>query len=541
MDQAKETIFGPIGMTLSGGGYRAAAFHLGTIDYLERIGALSHLRTLSTVSGGTFTGAKYVLSLIRGEAFEDFFAGYYCQLRDVNLVKLGLAQLDEKPDGIPSGRRDLIVSMAHVYAQTFFGDGLETATFDEILDADIGIKEIIFNSTEFRTGVAFRFQTSIDDKGLIGNGNISISRETARQIRVADIVAASSCFPGGFEPFAFPQDFVWPGGIVPQELHCPAFEKPLPLMDGGVYDNQGIDSLLLAEERTGEEFDLVIISDVDQKSDNLFPFPQTKSIGLLGRLRLRTVVWLLWLLMALSAVTVGALAVRLITTDIPLFSVVFAHIVPILLAFGTAYSIWVIRDEVKDKLLPLIPQTGSAGWKDLRRLKMDQLAEMMNLRIQSVVAMAVSIFMKRIRALGYRRIYWNDTYTKKRISNLVYHLSPGEEFAEDLEGLVRKPSSALHAVADAAANMPTTLWFEDDKPYQLPSLVACGQATMCYNLMKHVVRKYGKEPQDYRQGVRVLWDRLTVDWQSFCEEPYWLLDERITSEMPFQKPPGSNN
>jgi hypothetical protein len=71
------------------------------------------------------------------------------------------------------------------------------------------LQEVIFNATEFRTGIAFRFQYCANKKGKIGNGNISIDRSDAADIRIADIVAASSCFPGGFEPLAFPGDFNW--------------------------------------------------------------------------------------------------------------------------------------------------------------------------------------------------------------------------------------------------------------------------------------------------------------------------------------------
>jgi hypothetical protein len=51
----------------------------------------------------------------------------------------------------------------------------------------------------------FRFQRS--DGGDIGNRKISIPQEVAEQMRVADIVASSSCFPGGFEPMVFPDDY----------------------------------------------------------------------------------------------------------------------------------------------------------------------------------------------------------------------------------------------------------------------------------------------------------------------------------------------
>ena len=49
------------GLALSGGGYRAAAFHLGTLKKLDELGLLQKVDVLSTISGGSITGAAYCL------------------------------------------------------------------------------------------------------------------------------------------------------------------------------------------------------------------------------------------------------------------------------------------------------------------------------------------------------------------------------------------------------------------------------------------------------------------------------------------------
>ena len=43
-------IFGRIALSLSGGGYRAAAFHLGALEMLDELGLREDVRYLSTVS-----------------------------------------------------------------------------------------------------------------------------------------------------------------------------------------------------------------------------------------------------------------------------------------------------------------------------------------------------------------------------------------------------------------------------------------------------------------------------------------------------------
>jgi NTE family protein len=52
-----------LGLALSGGGFRASFFHLGVFARLADLGVLRHVDVLSTVSGGTIVGAYYYLRL----------------------------------------------------------------------------------------------------------------------------------------------------------------------------------------------------------------------------------------------------------------------------------------------------------------------------------------------------------------------------------------------------------------------------------------------------------------------------------------------
>jgi hypothetical protein len=197
-----------------------------------------------------------------------------------------------------------------------------------------------------------------------------------------------------------------------------------------------------------------------------------------------------------------------------------------LLALAVFYGLWVLRRELLGRRSELIPQVGRRAWKGLQRITVDQLVDMLWLRLSSVVTLTASIFMKRIRAMGYARLYEDPKYRARRVSNLVYHLQSSEPFAESLAGLVSRPSAALRRVADVAASMPTTLWFDPDKPYQLPCLVAAGQATLCYNLMKQLVREQGRDPARFPPEVGLLWGRLVADWEGLMDDPYSLLRKR---------------
>ncbi len=59
-----------LGLALSGGGYRAAAFHVGTLKKLDELGILSKVNVLSTISGGSITGAYYCINNTSFEVLE---------------------------------------------------------------------------------------------------------------------------------------------------------------------------------------------------------------------------------------------------------------------------------------------------------------------------------------------------------------------------------------------------------------------------------------------------------------------------------------
>ena len=50
-----------IGVALSGGVYRAAAYHIGTLKALNRLALLDNVDVISSVSGGSITSAFYAL------------------------------------------------------------------------------------------------------------------------------------------------------------------------------------------------------------------------------------------------------------------------------------------------------------------------------------------------------------------------------------------------------------------------------------------------------------------------------------------------
>src|SRR6266850_975560 len=247
---------GKIALAFSGGGYRASGFHLGTLECLDRLGLLDDVKVLSTISGGTFTGAAYALSRTRRTSFSEFRDTFALDLQKLNVIEQALGRLVESRESAVNA--SLICAAARVYDDVLF----KNAYFGELFGGVV-FDDLAFNATEFVYGLSFRFAVS-SSGAVIGNKYFKVPPAAAEKIRIADIVAASSCFPGGFEPILFPDQFRFKDGLIPGELKTKEFEKPVPLMDGGIYDNQGISSVLLALKRNPQAFDLLLISDTDQ-------------------------------------------------------------------------------------------------------------------------------------------------------------------------------------------------------------------------------------------------------------------------------------
>ena len=130
--------------------------------------------------------------------------------------------------------------------------------------------------------------------------------------------------------------------------------------------------------------------------------------------------------------------------------------------------------------------------------------------------MASTIFLNRIRSLGYsmpeNRDDVKDRLIKNEIYDIVVHGNKASRHA---------PSAQMLAVAQRAASMETALWYDDDR--QLKDLVACGQFTICYNLLGHIDKlRAARGDEDLKA---TLYAKLKDDWEILNENPFALIDE----------------
>jgi predicted acylesterase/phospholipase RssA len=283
----RSAVLGKVGLALSGGGFRASLFHIGVLARLAELDLLRHVEALSCVSGGSIIGAYYYLALrkrleeSRGGDIPQ--AGYLDLVEEVQREFLAGVQTNIRMRVIASPWANLKMAftdysrterLGELYEEKLYSrvkDGLESgpralpdlrltikgfggATFnprDHNWRRGTKVPNLILNATTVNTGHNWQFGATWmgEPPGLIDeeiDANWRLRRmyhdeapEAHRRFRLGAAVGASSCVPGLFEPLSIE-------GLYPREPDD--MPKPPPitvrLVDGGVYDNQGVAGLL---------------------------------------------------------------------------------------------------------------------------------------------------------------------------------------------------------------------------------------------------------------------------------------------------------
>ena len=174
-------------------------------------------------------------------------------------------------------RKNPVNSFAIAYDE--FLNGATLQQLEDAVEAErFHLDRYIFNSTDLFHGIAFRFLNRDSPGRRFGSWYIrGFSWEDAGRIKLGDVLAASSAFPGGFEPISFPDDFLHNGRELRKKIYDRNSKKDgigeIALMDGGITDNQGISSLLTGD---GSNCDLFFIGDVtSQYIKNPFTFSRS--------------------------------------------------------------------------------------------------------------------------------------------------------------------------------------------------------------------------------------------------------------------------
>jgi NTE family protein len=238
-----------IGLALSGGGFRAAAFHLGVFRKLEAMGLLERVDLISCVSGGSIAGA------VLAAGWDDRTAALDRLDRYLRTRSIAVAS-------VIAGVLDPFESRTDKLAESYDRDLFDGKTLHDLR----GGPRLYLNATSMATGNLFFFVAGENGAAEMGDHELGDARDASR-FSVARAVAASTSFPPVFPPLR----------LTRSEFPATDLVEYVTLTDGGVYDNLGINPLLRVERNC---IDYAIISDAGSPFE-LDSTPTEGSVGVL--------------------------------------------------------------------------------------------------------------------------------------------------------------------------------------------------------------------------------------------------------------------
>ena len=211
-----------VGVTLSGGGFRATFAGLGVARFLADAGLLADLRFVSSVSGGSVANGM--------------LATRYSKLRDRGFSAAAFDELVIEPlaKRVSAGslKSKLVRNVWRATGKRNRTDVLAWA-FDEWLFDDVELEHLdpgcrwIFNAANLTTGARFGFE-----RDVVGDYVVGLAPTAGSGLRVAQAVAASAAVPGAFAAMKL------------DKIEFPCAGRGVPhLLDGGTYDNTGLEAL----------------------------------------------------------------------------------------------------------------------------------------------------------------------------------------------------------------------------------------------------------------------------------------------------------
>ncbi len=308
---AESFLRGKVGLALSGGGFRASLYHIGVLAKLAEFDMLRNVEVISSVSGGSIVAAYYYLKLkqlleakpdaeitkadyvqLVGQMERDFLAGVQKNLRTRMLLS---SRSNWRV--LTSRKSSTTHRLAELYHQVLYGPLSGPKNMHELLIAPAGaasnfypkydnwgrtakVPILILNSTTLNTCHNWQFTASYMGEPPVRSVDAEIdSNDRFRRMYYEDAptdyksfplshaVAASACVPGLFQPLLLDRLYEDPEG---DDIY------DVELVDGGVFDNQGVASLL------DQDCSVLLVSDACGQT-GLEEDPDTSHFGAMSR------------------------------------------------------------------------------------------------------------------------------------------------------------------------------------------------------------------------------------------------------------------
>lgn len=285
----------PLGLALSGGGFRAALFHLGVLARMAEVGLLRQVGVISTVSGGSIIGAVLYLhlkDLLENVPDAEIADAHYVRIvKHIERTFLEGVQTHIRARAFADLRKNLRMSKADysrsdslggLYDSTFYRPAWDLSLFGEgpkphpdgpiqmrglrvaprdhqgVFDPEKDNKArnatvpiLVVNATSLNTGHNWRFEATrmgehprTESHWVEVDKNVRLASERwdaiahhQQNFELGLAVAASACVPALFHPLPV-------SGLFRDERSGQTAPLRVELVDGGVHDNQGVGALV---------------------------------------------------------------------------------------------------------------------------------------------------------------------------------------------------------------------------------------------------------------------------------------------------------
>ena len=271
-----------LGLALSGGGFRATLYHLGIVRFLRDSGQLSQVTDIASVSGGSILAGHLVLNWDRycgtaeqfDEAAQEIIDFVQFDVRNHIIRRIPLQYPWRYLSKFTPINSELFAPnsvLEHYYAKMLYGNRRLYELPEE--------PNLHMLTTNISTGALAVFGKQglfIQHRNNLGQPTFELIPGT--MARMAQVVGASSAFPGLFPPVKITATDI---GVREGQFSTEWFT------DGGVYDNLGIRAFSWLQSQD-TQFDQILVSDAGKP----FQILSDASLGVIGQsIRATDILW----------------------------------------------------------------------------------------------------------------------------------------------------------------------------------------------------------------------------------------------------------
>lgn len=221
-----------IGLAVSGGGYRATLYALGSFWRLNELGMLPALKTITSVSGGSILTGYLAVNWTRLQFDTQGVATNFDDVIVKPLQAFCAEGLDVKAGitGLLSFSDTIGDKVAKAYDKRLF----KGASIQSLSDT---APQFLFYGTNYQTGSSVRLEKS-------GISDYKLGKYPAPDIPIAKVVGISSAFPPMMSPVTLSTDpDKWVDTKTASHGGQTSLHSKMLLTDGGLYDNMGLEAI----------------------------------------------------------------------------------------------------------------------------------------------------------------------------------------------------------------------------------------------------------------------------------------------------------